>query len=96
MNRQTLTTALKLLRARRRRMSLAEGQISFATFTRGVAGARQRLAGHLIYLLSAWCLKGGGRSVAGNSQADLFLAFWPVTRYAVTRYTKSDSHGAGS
>jgi antidote-toxin recognition MazE-like antitoxin len=28
------------------------------------------------------------RSVAGNSRGDLFLAHWPVTRYAVTRDTE--------
>src|SRR6266699_3942843 len=28
------------------------------------------------------------RSVAGNSRVNLFLAHWPVTRYAVTRDTR--------
>jgi hypothetical protein len=40
MNRQTLATPLKLLTARRRRISSAEDQISFATSIRRIAGAR--------------------------------------------------------
>jgi hypothetical protein len=36
------------------------------------------------------------RSVAGNSRVNLFLAHWPVTRYAVTRDTRGYSYGASS
>jgi len=34
--------------------------------------------------------------VAGNFRVNLILGYWPVTRYAVTRYTKSYSYGTGS
>jgi len=34
--------------------------------------------------------------VAGNFRVNLILAYRPVTRYAVTRYSKSYSYGTGS